>query len=215
MRFLYSRALGFVLFAAALSSCGTSQPTKYYVLSARAPYPDQGPEQRELSIGVGPVVLPRYLDRREIVSRESSSELNVPIYHEWGEPLQENFSRVVREDLARRLATNRVTQLPLKRSLRKALSLDYQVVIAVGKFEKMPDGSVVLDARWMILDNDSRELMLRRSEYRQSPSGQGYAAQVAAQSEVLGRLSEEIAAAIVQLHRDTGQKGVGRTKRGR
>ncbi|MGD2074975.1 MAG: PqiC family protein [Gammaproteobacteria bacterium] len=205
MRFPYPRALGLVLFMAAVSGCGTSQPTRYYLLSASATEAYGDPQRRELSIGVGPVVLPAYLDRREVVSRSSSNELDVPVYHQWAEPLQENFGRVVREDLARRLATDRVIHLPLKRSLRNALNIDYQVAIVVRKFEKMSGGSVVLDSRWVILDNDKQELMLRRSEYRQSPSSQDYAAQVAAQSEVLGRLSEEIAAAIVQLERNAAR----------
>jgi uncharacterized lipoprotein YmbA len=116
--------------------------------------------------------------------------------------LHENFSRVIGEDLGRRLGTDRIVRLPLKRSLRKALAIDYQVAIAVRKFEKEPDGSVVLNARWTILDNDKHELVLRRSEYTQMPATADYAAQAAAQSQVLGRLSEEIAAAVLALQRD-------------
>ena len=77
--------------------------------------------------------------------------------------------------------------------------IDYQVTIAVHKFEKTPDGSVVLDARWGILDNDKKELLLRRSEYKKIPAADDYAAQAAAQSDVLGRLNEEIATAILNL----------------
>jgi uncharacterized lipoprotein YmbA len=202
MRWLYVKTLCLILFLAALSACGTSQPTKYYLLSAGAPETARLSTQRELTIGVGPIILPPYLDRREMVSRSSSNELNVAIYHQWAEPLQENFSRVIGEDLGRRLATDRIVRLPLKRSLRKALVIDYQVAIAVRKFEKEADGSVVLNAGWTILDNDKQELVLRRSEYTQMPAAEDYAAQAAAQSQVLGRLSEEIAAAVLQLQRD-------------
>jgi uncharacterized lipoprotein YmbA len=202
MRWLYVKTLCSILFLAALSACGTSQPTKYYLLSAGAPDTARLSTQRELTIGVGPIILPPYLDRREMVSRSSSNELNVAIYHQWAEPLQENFSRVIGEDLGRRLATDRIVRLPLKRSLRKALVIDYQVAIAVRKFEKEADGSVVLNARWTIMDNDKQELVLRRSEYTQVPAAEDYAAQAAAQSQVLGRLSEEIAAAVLQLQRD-------------
>ena len=89
-------------------------------------------------------------------------------------------------------------------SLRKALVMDYQVAIAVRQFEKTPDGSVVLNARWTILDNDKKELVLRRSEYTQLPADADYVAQAAAQSQLLGRLSEEIAAAMLELQRDGG-----------
>ena len=199
MRWLYVKTLCLILFLAALSACGTSQPTKYYLLSAGAPDTARLSTQRELTIGVGPIILPPYLDRREMVSRSSSNELNVAIYHQWAEPLHENFSRVIGEDLGRRLATDRIVRLPVKRSLRKSLVLDYQVAIAVRSFEKAPNGNVVLNARWAILDNDKQELVLRRSEYTQMPATADYAAQAAAQSQALGRLSEEIAAAVLQL----------------
>ena len=202
MRLLDVKTLCLILFLAALSACGTSQPTKYYLLSAGAPDTARLSTQRELTIGVGPIILPPYLDRREMVSRSSSNELNVAVYHEWAEPLQENLSRVIGEDLGRRLATDRIIRLPVKRSLRKVLVMDYQVTIAVRSFEKGPDGSVVLNARWAILDNDKHELLLRRSEYAQVPPSDDYAAQAAAQSQVLGRLSEEIAAAVLELQRD-------------
>ncbi len=205
MRFSCLRTLCLMIGVVTLSACGTSQPTRYYLLSAGAPDTARLSAQRELTIGVGPVILPPYLDRREMVWRSSGNELNVAVYHQWAEPLQENFSRVIGEDLGRRLGTDRIVRLPVKRSLRKSLVIDYQVAIAVRSFEKAPDGSVVLNARWTILDNDKQELVLRRSEYTQMPAADSYAAQAAAQSQVLGRLSEEIAAAVLELQRDDGR----------
>ena len=189
---------------AVLSACGTSQPTKYYLLSASAPDSPPPSPAAELAVGVGPIILPPYLDRREMVSRTSGNQLNVAIYDQWAEPLSENVMRVISEDLGRRLATDRIIRLPVKRSLRKVLEIDYQVAIALRTFEKMPDGNVVLNARWVILDNDKNELVLRRSEYTWTPAGADHAAQAAAQSQVLGRLSEEIAAAILDLASKAG-----------
>jgi len=54
----------------------------------------------------------------------------------------------------------------------------------------------VLDACWIILDQDKNALLLRRSEYKQMPAADTYAVQVAAQSRLLSQLGEEIAAAI-------------------
>ena len=201
----YPKILFVIFLVTGLAACGTSQPTKYYLLSASAPDTARASTQRELTIGVGPVILPPYLERREMVSRTSSNELHVAVYHQWGEALQENVSRVVREDLARRLGTDRIVRFPMKRSLRKALMIDYQVTVVVQKFEKTPDGSVVLNARWAILDNDKNELLLRRSEYNQVPAADGYATQAAAQSEVLSRLNEEIATAILELEQSAGR----------
>lgn len=200
-----SRMCCALLAVAALSACGTSQPTKYYLLSASAPDRLQASAAGELTIGVGPVILPPYLDRREMVARTSGNELGVAIYDQWAEPLAESVTRVMEEDLGHRLATDRIIRLPVKRSLRKAVDMDYQVTIAISTFEKMPDGGVVLNARWAILDNDKNELLLRRSEFSQMPAADSYAAQAAAQSQVLGRLSEEIAAAIKGLAEKHGR----------
>ena len=106
--------------------------------------------------------------------------------------------------LGARLGTDRIIRLPVKRSLRRALVIDYQVTIVFGSFEKNPDGKVVLEARWAVLDNDKNELLLRRSEYSQNPTGADHAAQAAAQSRVLGLLGEEIAAAVLDLERAPG-----------
>lgn len=199
MRMLHPGMPVLALLLGGLLACGTSQPTRYYLLSAGAPETPRLDVPNELSIGVGPIVLPPYLDRRELVTRSSSNELKVAIYDQWGEPLQENISRVVEEDLARRLGTDRIIRWPVTRSLRKTLTIDYQVTIAVASFEKTADGSVVLNARWGILNNNKKELVLRRSEYREVPAADSYGAQAAAQSAVLGRLSEEIATALLDL----------------
>lgn len=204
MQLLWLRTLCAVVLAAGLYACGTSQPTRYYLLSSNAPASSAA--QSELTVGVGPIVLPPYLDRREMVSRSSNSELGVAVYHQWGEPLRDNISRVLSEDLGRRLGTDRIIRLPVKRSLRRALVIDYQVTIVFGSFEKNPDGEVLLEARWAILDNDKNELLLRRSGYSQTPTDSDHAAQAAAQSELLARLGEEIAAAVVELQRDAASR---------
>jgi uncharacterized lipoprotein YmbA len=153
----------------------------------------------DLAIGIGPVSLPKYLDRQGIVSRSSDHQLDVPVYHQWAEPLQENFGRVVMDNMAVMLSTDRVLMLPVRRSLRQAVVFDYQVTIGVNQFEKTATGDVVLDARWAILDNDKNELLLRRSVYTDTPAAADYAAQVSAQSKVLGQYCEEIAAEIRRL----------------
>ena len=87
----------------------------------------------------------------------------------------------------------------MKRSLRKALVIDYQATIVIDQFEKDAQGVVVLVARWAILDNDRKELVLQRSVFTESPVSSDHAGQAAAQSKVLGRLNEAIAAAIEKL----------------
>ena len=181
-----------------LQACGTSQPTKYYLLSSAGPVDGAASMQEDLVIGIGPIVMPEYLDRRQIVTRTRANELKVSTFHQWGEPLGQNFSRVVRENMSVMIPTDRIILLPVKRSIRKALILDYQVTIGVSKFERDTNGEVVLNARWALLNNDKEELTLRRSVYKDMPKSSDYADLAASQSQLLIQLSREIAESIKQ-----------------
>ena len=41
--------------------------------------------------------------------------------------------------------------------------IQYQVVVAVLRFDGRPGGDVTLDTRWRILDRDGKELLFHRS----------------------------------------------------
>jgi len=154
--------------------------------------------EQDLVIGVGPIIMPEYLDRRQIVTRDKANELKVSTYHQWGEPLDQNLSRVVSENMGVMIPSDRIILLPVKRSIRKALTLDYQVTIAISKFERDTNGEVVLNTRWALLDNDKEELTLRRSVYRDMPKSTDYADLAASQSRLLIQLSREIADTITE-----------------
>jgi len=49
--------------------------------------------------GVGPVTLPPYLDRSQIVMSDRANELNLAEFDQWAESLQTNFTRVLGENL--------------------------------------------------------------------------------------------------------------------
>lgn len=181
-----------------LQACGTSRPTKYYLLSSVSPVDRAASMEQDLVIGVGPIIMPEYLDRRQIVTRDKANELKVSTYHQWGEPLDQNLSRVVSENMGVMIPSDRIILLPVKRSIRKALTLDYQVTIAISKFERDTNGEVVLNTRWALLDNDKEELTLRRSVYRDMPKSTDYADLAASQSRLLIQLSREIADTITE-----------------
>lgn len=100
------------------------------------------------------------------------------------------------ENIATMLPTDRMILLPVKRSIRKALTLDYQVIISVSKFEKDANGDVVLNARWALLTNDKKELTLRRSVYKDMSKAVDFAELAASQSRLLAQFSREITESI-------------------
>jgi uncharacterized lipoprotein YmbA len=175
-----------------------SPPTRLYTLTALAQADGgqratgaQGP-----AIGVGPVELPQYVNRPQIVTGGSENELQRAEFAQWAEPLETNFTRVLATNLSTLLATDRVTVFPWT----GPVPLDYQVVVEVTHFLGAPNGSVSLVALWRVLGKDGREALIsRQSDFTESAGSQEYGALAAALSRTVAQLSRDIAATITVL----------------
>ncbi|MDH5588735.1 MAG: PqiC family protein [Gemmatimonadota bacterium] len=154
-------------------------------LEAGAPVP--------VVLGLGPVTLPGYLDRPQIVVRVSEHEVSLAESDRWAEPLRENVPRTLRENLARLLPSSSYVAYPWHRSEAP----DYGITVEVGRFEADVAGAVVLDAAWWIVDAGDGGVVERRTTVvHESAAGPDRAAVVDAQSRALAALSREIAAAV-------------------
>ena len=193
-----------ILTLSTLAGCG-SNPTKLYVLSANAEKTGAaGP--RGIAIGIGPVSLPKYLDRPQIVTRTGSNSLTQGDFDQWGGDLNDNITRVLATNLANLLGTDRVSLFPL----RDPAAVDYQIILDITQFDGGENG-VGLDVFWSLVNPTSGKiLVMRRSTYPEngalrtsgSPDDKSrdrvYAAAAAAMSYDLEALSRDIAAAIRQ-----------------
>src|SRR2546427_10363065 len=74
----------------ALARCMyVAHPTKYYVLSPTSPRdPTPTSSASSVAVGVGPVLIPGYLDRVQIVTRDANDEVAGAMYDRWAEPLE-------------------------------------------------------------------------------------------------------------------------------
>jgi uncharacterized lipoprotein YmbA len=181
-----------------LGGC-TSQPSRFYLLSAQLP-PEATPlatsGEQKPTIGVGPVTLPRYLDRPQIVTRSSPYELKMAEFDRWAEALDANFARVLTENLSLLVPRSRVVASPWPRAVR----LDYQVLVEVTHFLSELGGQSVLIADWMLFQGEGQQLLLSgRSRASVAAAGQDYATLVAAMSQTVAGLSREIATAIGEM----------------
>jgi len=150
-------------------------------------------DNRRGTIGIGPVELPAYLDRQQIVTRVSPNELHLAGFDEWAEPLDDNFTRVLVENLSVLLSKNLFAIFPF----RGSESIDYQVQVEVIRFDGSLAGDASLLVRWTIFGEDDKKLLLtRKSSFKEATGGPGYEALVAAQSRTVEALSREIARAI-------------------
>ena len=193
-----------------LASCAVSDPTQFYTLAPagnrstapRATASTQRstvPGTGTVGIGVGPVILPGYLDRSQIVTRTSADQVELSMFHRWAEPLEEGISRILAEEIGARVPTERIVTFPWRGVV--ARTIQYQVVVAVLRFDGRPGGDVTLDARWRILGRDGDELALRRSTVIEAAAGRGYESLVAAMTRALVTLGQEIAAEIKAMPR--------------
>jgi uncharacterized lipoprotein YmbA len=183
-----------LLVPACLVACASRPIEVYeYVLVAAATAAPSGNATRELAIGVGPVVVPRYLQRSGIVTRVGANALRASDTHRWGEDLDRGLARVVADDLAILVPATQVRTFPW----RDSAPMDYRVSIDVQRFEPTADGTVVLEARWAVHREDEATAVIRRSARIVEEVGSSdYAAAVGAMSRAAARLSQEIAAAI-------------------
>jgi uncharacterized lipoprotein YmbA len=180
-----------------LSGCASSPPTRFYVLpsltDAETP-PPAAP--RDLTIGVGPVTLPPYLDRLQIVTRASRARLVLGEFDQWAASLQDSVPRVLAENLSLLIPTDRVLLHPWSRTTEP----NYRVTVDVTQFDAGPSGEVVLAARWRILSANEKELVIRKARFTAVARLQhDYEATVLAMGHTLDALSQDIAAALLTI----------------
>ena len=179
----------------ALAACADGQPTRFYTLSplvasSRGAPPTTMPD---LTVGVGPVTLPTYLDRPQLVTRAGGNRMVLADFDSWVEPLQGMFARVLGENLALLLGTDDVLMLPQRRDF----ALDRQVEVDVTRFDVDASGNAVLDARWWVFGRNGEKLLRSGRSTISEPAEVGdYTAAAAALSRALGAMSQEIAQAV-------------------
>jgi len=206
------RLLGLATFIG-FAGCAVTDPTLYYSLgqttttsstarSADSKVAASGPRGRvagpdPVSIGVGPVIMPGYLDRTQVVTRAGHDRVKLATFHRWAEPLENGIARILADEIGARVPTDRVVMFPWRGIVARAIQ--YQVVVAVDRFDGSLDGDVTLDARWRILGKNGNEVAFSRSTITETVAGSGYDPMVAAMSRTLVALGQEIATEIQTL----------------
>lgn len=180
------------LIAFLLAGCAKGPPPTFYLLDVTAPTQMPGFEQG-VTVGVGPVETPRYLDRNQIVTRSEGASLDLSDMHQWAEPLKAGFTRALLINLGLALNSNRVYEMPM----RRRRPLDFQIPIDVLRFDGVLGQEVVLSARWTVLSGDGKRILMSKVSRLNEPTrAPGFEAFVAAQSRALAQLAREIAETI-------------------
>jgi uncharacterized lipoprotein YmbA len=179
-----------------LSGCAGSPPTRFYVLPSLTGAETAPPATpRDLTIGVGPVTLPPYLDRLQIVTRASRARLLLGEFDQWAASLHDLVTRTLAENLSRLVPTDRVLLHPWSRTTEP----DYQVTVDVTQFDAGPSGEVVLAGLWRLLGANEKELVMRPARFTAVAGRQDYEATVLAMGQTLEALSQDMAAALLTI----------------
>lgn len=181
-----------------LYACAGSAPVRFYTLSplsasSRPALPERSSTRPV--IGVGPVTLPDYLDRPQIVTRTGQNSVEISDSHHWAGELQASFARVLVENLSILLPTNRIATYPW----RKTVQVQYQAAVNVMQFDGGLGGSVTLNARWFLFDAHRKTLLAKRVQFSEPVKDSTYTALAAAQSKAIADLSRKIAAELKAL----------------
>ena len=115
-------------------------------------------------------------------------------FNQWAEPLSDNLTRVIEENLTNLL---RDDSIAVFLSSDSSIPLDYRLEIDVIRLDGNLGDHVTLVAQWALLGTEDDDLkLMRRSEYQEPATDKTYKGLVLAQSRTVEKLSRDIAATI-------------------
>ena len=138
------------------------------------------------------------MDRPQIVSQTTESELLVDQFNQWAEPLEGNIARVLARNLSTSLSTENIFLFPWSGSTQ----IDYQARLYIIDFKGTPDNKVLLRAHYTIFDGSKNPLKMNVVNITQPISDPGYEGLVSSMSKVLDELGRKIAETIMALPKE-------------
>ncbi len=183
------RQLMLVGVVAVLFGCGSSPAVRYYNLEpieaeAHADNADT------VLLGLGPLGVPQYMTRQQLVTRGRGTEMIVDDFSRWAEPLDRAIHRVLAVSVDTLM--NDVTVVPFP--YNNLISVTYRLVGDVERFDVDESGRAVLIVQWGVGDTDGRMYVSpRRSRFESQASSNGPDAIVQAMANTAAQFSREIA----------------------
>lgn len=168
--------------------------TRYFILSSETAAADAFPlaSGERVTVGVGPVTIPGYLDRPEVVTRTSATELKVSNNERWGERLRSNVATVLSQDLSSQLPGVDLIKFPWP--LNPAPN--YQVSVDFERLELTSDGQTQVIAVWIIRATSNHRQLQTGTTNVNAAAGRDEKSASEALSHGVARVSRDIAQAL-------------------
>jgi uncharacterized lipoprotein YmbA len=185
-------------FSMTAAACSVLSPTvdrsRYFVLepagdSDGAALNASASGGRTVNLGLGPITIPRYLDRPEVVTRLSATEFSISDTDRWGEPLDTSVSRVLAQDLSTDLPGLHVVFFPWSRKT----PIDYRISVDFRRLEKTSDGKAVVQSVWNLYGGPDNNFIQRGVTSFSAPAGEDQRSASAALSQGIAQVGHEVA----------------------
>lgn len=209
MRRLIRSLCIFGILVTGCAGCASTPESRFYQLSPAKSAAGAGREvvkEGAVTVAVGPLRLPDYLDRHQIVTRSGRNELHLAEFDRWAGSLDSDVVMVLLENLSGLLPADRFFVTKWTPVVESQLPSLYGVQLFVQRFEGTPGGLVVLKAQWGLVARDKRFLLMRQADITEQVNGSGYDALVDAMSRALEKLSRDIAGGILSVDAENKKK---------
>ena len=189
--------MGLLILALLVNGCTNStNPIQFYRLTADVDVTHTAHANKvnqEPVIGLGPIRIPDYLNRPQIMVAVTPHQYLLSEDHRWAEHLDQNISLALYQVLPSQLNTDRLVRYPWA----QRQVIDYQVGMDIVEFNVDAAGQARLIVQWFIKYKNNT-ILDKRSEYQFPGSSTDYAVMVKAQSQCLTGLGLEISQTLRQ-----------------
>ena len=192
--------LSLLVLALSVSACSVLDPkpdsSRYFLLRPMAE-PGAGAALDDLVLGVGPMNVPDYIDRIEMIELVGLYEVRYSPQNRWVEPLGTQLRRVLAENLQVLLRPQGIVTYPWYQTE----GVDLQVEVTFEPIRLDESGVWKGDALWVVRAGADRGPLQRGDFTYELGSGQVDGGAVASRlSDEMRRMSGEIAAAVRRQH---------------
>jgi uncharacterized protein len=178
-----------------LAACSKTPAARFYTLSplAEEVKGDTLGDSKVIS-GIAEVEVSPYLDRSEIITRSSATQIQLAQYDRWAEPLEDIVAMTVSENISRLQPAIQTITSPWPEA-----DVDYMLAIKIKRFDSDGTGNIRLDASWGIIDQKQRSMIaVHESSIRRSGASADYDSIAIKMSQALLELSKEIATVLTK-----------------
>jgi len=178
-----------ILLGALLGGC-SSKSNFYQLHTAGIDDVQRTKHIRKTVIGIAEVDLPEYLDKPQIVTRLSASQLKVNETERWVGAFDKNIQTVLANNLAKMLPRYSFMVRPWEEPVEDR----YRIYLGIERFDgNAQTGVVSFRGRWSLVDAENNRLITGEDIDYSERGGMRVDALVDTQSRLLERLSRHIA----------------------